>query len=47
MGMTISHTPTTKLESAGLTALRTGLALNLLWIGLLKFEDSRLRIFGR
>ncbi len=37
--MTISHTPTTKLESAGLTALRTGLALNLLWIGLLKFDD--------
>ncbi len=37
--MIISHTPTTKLESAGSTALRTGLALNLLWIGLLKFDD--------
>jgi uncharacterized membrane protein YkgB len=37
--MTISHTPTTKLDSAGSTALRAGLALNLLWIGLLKFDD--------
>lgn len=37
--MTISHTPTAKLESAGSTVLRTGLALNLLWIGLLKFDD--------
>ena len=37
--MTVSHAPTTTLESVGSKALRAGLALNLLWIGLLKFND--------
>ena len=31
--------PATRLRSAGSSAVRNGLALNLLWIGLLKFED--------
>jgi uncharacterized membrane protein YkgB len=39
VAMAIWHTRTTTLESAGSTALRSGLALNLLWIGLLKFDD--------
>nr|WP_277424825.1 DUF417 family protein [Modestobacter sp. KNN46-3] len=37
--MAIWQTRTTTLESAGSTALRSGLALNLLWIGLLKFDE--------
>jgi uncharacterized membrane protein YkgB len=31
--------PATKLQSAGSSTVRNGLALNLLWIGLLKFEE--------
>ena len=37
--MKIRQLPATTLHSAGSATLRNGLALNLVWIGLLKFED--------
>ena len=37
--MKIRNLPAMTLQSVGSATLRNGLALNLLWIGLLKFED--------